>query len=474
MKATPELLLASLIESELVLNPYSGIETQLEKKATYMQSRVDKLHQYNQDANAGVALTKSQDEARSKLDEVIKHQDYVKHLITMVHRDHQTFDKAFKAADNLVATKLSSMRSKTIAQSNVYSEILKQLASPSCMEAFLSGSSGAVHLTENDLHALVRLRWAFSPCSEGFSSIEELEKRTAEAADVVAAILSETSVVVDKQTGLQGKDAFALLESIRSSSFFKDGHFLHCSSASESKESTLSTPPDSSEKELSTATESPLPTANEEGDRSFAEKPNAHTPGGTDSVDFSDHEDLKCIVNSVVTEELSTGKSTSVSGPTASAGCTEEHVESTNGSDSGNGTVTPSSDIQAAPPKPTKPVRGGRQFFKYRNSHYPRRVQDKESSQSANPEDRVPRNGNAMRGSGDGQQRRRGERQNRRGARANGFTPSNWNENDQRPRNNRPGAGRANVQPAASFRYEPGMGRRPAPTTCGIVFGGRA
>lgn len=40
MKATPELLLASLIESELVLNPYSGIETQLEKKATYMQSRV--------------------------------------------------------------------------------------------------------------------------------------------------------------------------------------------------------------------------------------------------------------------------------------------------------------------------------------------------------------------------------------------------------------------------------------------------
>ncbi|KIH47760.1 hypothetical protein ANCDUO_22164 [Ancylostoma duodenale] len=78
MKATPELLLASLIESELVLNPYSGIETQLEKKATYMQSRVDKLHQYNQDANAGVALTKSQDEARSKLDEVIKHQDYVK------------------------------------------------------------------------------------------------------------------------------------------------------------------------------------------------------------------------------------------------------------------------------------------------------------------------------------------------------------------------------------------------------------
>ncbi|KHJ96143.1 hypothetical protein OESDEN_03904 [Oesophagostomum dentatum] len=156
-----------------------------------------------------------------------------------------------------------------------------------------------------------------------------------------------------------------------------------------------------------------------------------------------------------------------------------EHIESTNGSDSGNGTVTPSSDIQVAPPKASKPSRGGKQFFKYRNSNYSRRMPNKESSQYTNSEDRAQRNGNFSRANGEdqqNQQRRRFARQNRRGARSNGFTSSNFNENDQRPRNNRPFGNRTNFQQAqaASFHYEPGVGRRPAPTTCGIIFGGRA
>ncbi|VDM74467.1 unnamed protein product [Strongylus vulgaris] len=227
MKVAPELLLGSLIDSELLLNPYSGIEIQLEKKASYMQSRVDKLHQYNEQANTGVTLTKVQDEARSKLDEVIRHQEYVKHLINMVHRDHLAYDKALKSADIALENKMVKTRSKAISQSLVYSEILKQLAHPSSMEAFISGTNGAIvrctafyfyalnnkilwietllqHVSEDELHAVLRLQWAFSPSYDGFSSIEELEKKAEEAADVVTAVLSQTNVVVDKQTGLQG------------------------------------------------------------------------------------------------------------------------------------------------------------------------------------------------------------------------------------------------------------------------------
>ncbi|ETN80259.1 hypothetical protein NECAME_02391 [Necator americanus] len=446
MKAVPELLFASLIESDLLLNPYSGIETQLEKKATYMQSRVDKLQQYNRDADAGVTLTKSQDDARSKLDEVVKHQEYVK---------------------------IASMQSKALSQSIVYSEILKQLDNPTSMHLFLTGSDGAVRLTENDLHALLRLRWAFSPTIEEYSSIEELERTTSKAADIVAAIISRSNNVVDTETGLQGKDVCALLESIKNSKFFAKGNFLWGSGGSENLESA---PTDSSDKEAPPTTDSSSPSANEESDRSFEGKPNAVRVGGNDSVDFSDPEDFKCLVNSVVTDEVTNEKPTSASVRMPAGDSADEHIESTNGSDSGNGTVTPSSDIQGAPPKVTKSNRGGKQFFKNRASYYPRRVQDKASPQSGNPDDRIPKISNSVRANGEAQQRRRDERQNRRGARFNGFTSSNWSENEnyQRPRNSRNGGGRANTQPPASFHYEPGIGRRPAPTTCGIVFGGRA
>ncbi|CAJ0610207.1 unnamed protein product [Cylicocyclus nassatus] len=469
MKAAPEFLLASLVESELLLNPFCGIETQLEKKASYMQSRVDKLHLYNEQANTGATLTKVQEEARSKLDEVIRHQEYVKHLITMVHRDHVAYDKALKSADAILELKVASAMGKAISQSLVYNEIIKQLAHPSSREAFLSGTNGAIRLSENDLHAILRLQWAFSPLHDGFSSIEELEKKTEDAAKVVAAILSKTNVVVDDETGLQGKDAYALLESIKTCQFFVNGYFL-CSNGN--KESRLSSVADSSEKEvLSTEADSPLLSANEEGDRTYTENTDSAHAVTNESVGLSDHDELKCVVNSVIREGVPDGKPTSNDARVPSAEASDEHIESTNGSDSGNGTVTPSSDAQSASAKGSKSTRGGKQFFRYRNSNYPRRYPNKESSQAA--AEGSPRN-NSGKVNGEDQVRRRGGRQYRRGGRANGFAPSNYNENDQRTRGSRPGA-RASFQQiqAASFHYEPGVGRRPAPTTCGIVFGGR-
>ncbi|KHJ97583.1 hypothetical protein OESDEN_02447 [Oesophagostomum dentatum] len=315
MKAAPGFLLGSLVESELLLNPYSGIETQLEKKESYMQSRVDKLHQYNEQAEAGVALTKSQDEARNKLDEVIKHQEYVKHLITMIHRDHLAYDKALKAADSILGSKLNAMKSKAISQSNVYSEILKQLAEPSSLQSFISGTNGAAKMNENELHAVLRLRWAFDPSSEGFSSLAELETRSAEAADVVTAILSEASTVVDKETGLQGKDVFALLESIKKSQFFMGGGFS-CSSKSE--ESCTSTTADSAN-----ATESPVLSTVEESDRSYAEKPDSGPAIVNDSVDLSDHEELKSMGTTVGTDEVPSEKPTSASAPVTASESTD-------------------------------------------------------------------------------------------------------------------------------------------------------
>ncbi|KAK5968458.1 hypothetical protein GCK32_021038, partial [Trichostrongylus colubriformis] len=70
MKVDPDGLLASLIESPVLLKPYASIEDQLEKKATYVQSRLARLQEYEDIANAGLPLTVSQNDARSKIDEV--------------------------------------------------------------------------------------------------------------------------------------------------------------------------------------------------------------------------------------------------------------------------------------------------------------------------------------------------------------------------------------------------------------------
>ncbi|VDM74953.1 unnamed protein product [Strongylus vulgaris] len=104
---------------------------------------------------------------------------------------------------------------------------------------------------------------------------------------------------------VSGKDAFVLLESIRTCQFFVGGYFL-CST--NGKESCLTSAADSKEV-LSTETGSPLSSANEEGDRSYTEKLDS-VHAETDSVELSDHEELKCMANSVVKEEVP-GKPTS-------------------------------------------------------------------------------------------------------------------------------------------------------------------
>ncbi|KAK6058639.1 hypothetical protein COOONC_03786 [Cooperia oncophora] len=83
MKVDPDGLLASLIASPILLTPFASIETQLERKATYVQSRLARLREYEDIASAGLPLTVSQNEARSKIDEVMKHLQYVKALETM-------------------------------------------------------------------------------------------------------------------------------------------------------------------------------------------------------------------------------------------------------------------------------------------------------------------------------------------------------------------------------------------------------
>ncbi|KJH42965.1 hypothetical protein DICVIV_11043 [Dictyocaulus viviparus] len=316
MKVDPDGVLASLIKSSILLNPYSAIEDQLVKKATYVQSRIEKLQQYNDLALAGTQLTPSQDDARSKLDEVVKHQKYVKgdesdsirylyfdnwamgitellgdcnvfvlghasyrkfgscfrimyHLTSIVQRDRQFFEKSVKAADILLTNKLDTFRSTTVAQTNVYGEIVSRLLHPPTTEAFLSGTKGAIvgyyelqrpipsviiqkyfcsqKMTKEEIDALSRLKSAFYPTFNNCSSLDELETRAADAAVIVSHIISETTHVVDKETGLSvevrilmvyntltGKEVFALLNSIKNCDFFSDGCFSWESEASDS------------------------------------------------------------------------------------------------------------------------------------------------------------------------------------------------------------------------------------------------
>lgn len=333
MKVDPDGVLASLIKSPILVNPYSAIENQLVKKAAYVQSRVEKLQQYNDLAIAGTQLTPSQEDARSKLDEVVKHQKYVKHLTAIVQRDRQLFEKSVKAADILLTHKLDSFRSTTISQTNVYGEIIKRLLHPPTTEAFLSGTKGAIKITKEEVNALSRLKSAFCPTFGHCASLDELEARASDAATIVSHIFSEAPHVVDEETGLSGKEVFALLNSIKNCEFFSEGCFSLLNGASGTVADTPNT-----DSPAATSTDSVDGDTNEE--ISFPLVSASTHPEKSNGADCADLEVFKNMVNSVVSDEIVDKKAISSSSWKSDDKVSDENSFCV----TGRGTTTQSSD----------------------------------------------------------------------------------------------------------------------------------
>ncbi|VDL70669.1 unnamed protein product [Nippostrongylus brasiliensis] len=220
MKLRADSILASTFGSSTILEPYATIETHLEKKATYVKTRLTRLEEYRTAEQTGTTLTESQIAALNNIGEVSKLLEYVKHLISIVKRDRVGFEKAMEEADAVLFTKLVGIRSTAVSQAHVYGEVLTQLAHPAATVAFISGSNGAVKLAKDELDALQRLSAAFSPSFSSCSSLEEVEMKSVQASEIVSAVLSGQDSVVDKISGLRGCDVLALLEKVKSSEFF--------------------------------------------------------------------------------------------------------------------------------------------------------------------------------------------------------------------------------------------------------------
>ncbi|KAK6037125.1 hypothetical protein COOONC_25370 [Cooperia oncophora] len=126
------------------------------------------------------------------------------HLVKIVQQDRSLFEKSIKAADILLTSKLDSFRSSMISHKFVYGEILTQLSRPSCAQAFLSGTDGALTLKQAEIDFLQRLKSAWYPSFRECSSLKLVEAKAAEASRVVAAVLSASEAVVDKELNLKG------------------------------------------------------------------------------------------------------------------------------------------------------------------------------------------------------------------------------------------------------------------------------
>ncbi|KAK6061140.1 hypothetical protein COOONC_01194 [Cooperia oncophora] len=90
-----------------------------------------------------------------------------------------------------------------ISHKFVYGEILTQLSRPSCAQAFLSGTDGALTLKQAEIDFLQRLKSAWYPSFRECSSLKLVEAKAAEASRVVAAVLSASEAVVDKELNLK-------------------------------------------------------------------------------------------------------------------------------------------------------------------------------------------------------------------------------------------------------------------------------
>ncbi|VDM56453.1 unnamed protein product [Angiostrongylus costaricensis] len=502
MKVDPDGLLASLIKSPILVNPYSAIENQLIKKAAYVQSRVEKLQQYNDLALAGTQLTPIQDDARTKLDEVVKHQNYVKHLTSIVQRDRQLFEKSVKAADILLTQKLDSFRSTTISQTNVHGEIINRLLHPPTLAAFLTGTKGAIKVTKEEVNALSRLKSAFFPSFDDCASVEELEERAAGAAMIVSHIFSEAPHVVDEETGLNGKEVFALLNSIKNCGFFSG----KCMSLVNGADGSVAEASDTNSPSA-TSTDSVDDDTNEE--TSFPLVSESTNTEKSNGADYANLDDLKNLDNSVATEEV--GKQTILS----SSWKSEEKVDdanfcSANESDSFNGTATQFSDMQSIAVKEMKEksdygqkkrakanYNGERlEYGRYTSRHFSqpwdRRYHDrtyngkgyrytpengeqqaakKLGSMSVNPE------------SGDGQWKQRDRRfpKNRgglsykdgRSVSYEGPPLQHHKETDNSAHCSRQNMVRYEIKPSVPLNREPVINRRPPPATVGFIFADR-
>uniref|UniRef100_A0A7I5EEE3 Caprin-1_dimer domain-containing protein n=1 Tax=Haemonchus contortus TaxID=6289 RepID=A0A7I5EEE3_HAECO len=483
MKVDPDGLLASLIESPILLKPYASIENQLENKAKYVQTRLGRLQQYEGIANAGLPLTVSQNEARSKIDEVLKHLEYVKHLLSIVQRDRTLFEKSIRAADILITNKLDSFRSTTISHAYVYGEILTQLTHPTCTKAFLDGTDGAVTLTQKELDGLNRLRWAFFPSYCDCESLEQVETRADEASYIVAAILNGSNAVVDKQSELRGHEALTLLEKVKQSDFFSSGSWpmgVDDEYTDSEDPSALPSIPESQNEG-----ESPQPSFNNtdtENDNSLPISEDANTKTGDSEIVAS--EEIKSVVNSIASEEAvgeQTSNSSPVSAPTTEIN--DDHNDSTNMSDSGNGTVSP--DCEVAPDAKTelnkisnnvlkekRKFRGG-----YNRSGETGTYQERErNDQRTYPTNRMQNGGNFT-----SSQPRQGNFPRRRADRSglmnnmgtqDGAPYSDYWRSDGRANYSRPDR-YSNYQNPVPFTYEPGVSRRPGPPVLGFIFANR-
>ncbi|KAJ1352056.1 hypothetical protein KIN20_008245 [Parelaphostrongylus tenuis] len=523
MKVDPDGILASLIKSPILVNPFSSIENQLVKKVAYMQSRVEKLQQYNEMANAGAELSPTQNEARTKLDEVLKHQKYIKHLTDIIRGDRQQFEKSVKAADILLTHKLDSFRSATISETNVYGEIITRLLHPSTKEAFLSGTNGAVKITSDEVDALSRLKEAFCPSFSHCASLNDFEKIAADAATIVSHIFSEAPYVVDTETGLSGKEIFALLNSIKNCDFFSGGCDALVNGTSGSGTEAPSTDsPSAISSDLvddNTNEESLCPLVSE-----------CNNTEETKSADHTDLEVSKSMVNSVVSEDVVSKQVVSSSSSKSDEKVNDENLSTANESDLTNGGAAQSPDMQSVAVKEmnddmqsvaVKEMNDDMQSvavkemneqshetkkrgpISYYNSE--RRYNPRQFTQPWDPRNRdriyrrrdyhnAPENGEQWANgransvdlnldSGDNQKnqhdrrfyKNQGEPSHNDGKPVSReqLPPKDRKENDNRAYNSRQNVVRANTRVSAPYYYQPGFSRRPAPTTIGFIFADR-
>ncbi|KAK6032654.1 hypothetical protein OSTOST_01155 [Ostertagia ostertagi] len=374
---------------------------------------------------------------------------------------------------------MDGFRSTTIANAYVYGEVLTHLAHPSCMKAFLSGTDGAVTLTQREVDALLRLRWAFFPSYSDCASLEQMESRAAEASHIVAAILSGSNAVVDKLSDLRGHEALALLEKVKQSHFFSAGSWpLGGDDSSIGVGAALPPIPESpSEGEAPESSFNSTAEGNN-GSSPMNENPSTKT-SAPESITL---EALKDVLNSAVSEETvgeEFSNSSPVSAPTTES--RDDHNDSGNMSDSGNGTVSP--DCEVIPDAKTEfkkksntMVREKRKFRGYARYSEAGATQEKERTDQRSYSTNRIQNGGSVASFQNKQGNFQKKRTNRFGLNYNtgiqeGSPHSEYWRSNGRSNYSRPD--RFTNQSPTPFTYEPGISRRPGPTTLGFIFAGK-
>ncbi|KAK5971149.1 hypothetical protein GCK32_015229 [Trichostrongylus colubriformis] len=401
----------------------------------------------------------------------------------IVQHDRILFEKSIRAADILLSNKLDGFRSTTISLSYVYGEILTYLAHPSCRKAFLSGTDGAITLTQEELDGLNRLRWAFFPSYCDCTSLEQMEARATEASHIVAAILSASNTIVDKKSNLRGHEVLALLDKVKHSDFFSAGPWpVVADDANTDPEVVAALPPIPESPNESDNLESLFIRTDSRNSGSFLS--NEDSSSKSDGTELAAQETLKSMVNSVVLEET-VGDQTSVSSP-LSAPTTEtndDHNDSANVSDSGNGTVSP--DCEVVPDTKTEPKRKPNNVVKEKKKYRGYYRSGETGTHQGNERERYDQrsySANRIQNGGNNtSQTRQGSFQTKRtdrvgqysntGAQDSSHYSEHW-RSDNRMNGSRSDRF-SNYQSRSSFTYEPGISRRPGPTTIGFIFAGK-